>query len=159
MSYDETNPLVRSLRAAVSSLEAVSGAMTESLGAQRLPGSGVYAFRRTTNSIPVMPGVTATDIEVPAGFFDAGGPGHGTTSFMAFNPNLCTVILRGTSAAHTTTQIAAVLEGWPLPPGLSGPFSTQYPRRMSALFYPCLGMVVPPEADWKPIWVFYGGGN
>jgi hypothetical protein len=157
--YDTQNPIVLALNGAVDELQSVAAAIRESLGMQRLPGSGTFAFRRTTNGLPVMPGTEPSDFVVPDGFFAPGGEGNGVTSFMAFNPNMCPVILRGTSAGQTTIQQAEMFKGWPLSPGLNGPFSTQYPTHMSGLFYPCLGMAVPPKADWKPIWVFYGGGN
>ena len=75
-------------QAAVGQLQAVAGAMQDSLGAQRLPGSGTFAFRRMTDPLMLPVGPEAIRFDVPDGFFDEGGPGYQSTTFMVINPNL-----------------------------------------------------------------------
>jgi hypothetical protein len=153
-NYTENSPVVRALERTVEQLGAVSAAMRESMGAQRLPGSGTYAFRRMTDPLLVPVGLTATEFEVPAGFFEEGGPGFGSTSFYVVNRNPCFVRLRGTSKSHKMFQAVTAATGWCFSPGNHGPFSTQYPVKMSAMFAPGL----PAPAEFQPLEVSYGGG-
>ncbi|HEV2557953.1 MAG TPA: hypothetical protein VGU45_04945 [Microvirga sp.] len=152
--YDEQSPIVRALKDAVASMQAVASSMEESMGAQRLPGSGTYAFRRTTDPLLVPVTLDGSEYTVPAGFFDEGGPGFGTTSFYIVNRNPCFVRLRGTSKQHKTFQRVTPETGWCFSPGNHGPFSTQYPVKMSAMFAEGL----PAPATFLPIEVSYGGG-
>lgn len=58
----------------VAALEKIAGAMQDSMGAQRLPGSGTFAFRRMTDPLQLEVGLEPTRFDVPPGFFDEGGP-------------------------------------------------------------------------------------
>lgn len=130
-------------------------AIRESMGAQRLPGSGTYAFRKMTEPLLLDIKATATRYDVPPGFFDQGGPGFQATSWWVVNPNNCYVRLKGTtSGAHVPVTDST---GWLFPPNFSGPFSTQYPTSMSTLAVVRGGLPIPAKCD--PLEIIYGGGN
>ncbi|AYO83663.1 hypothetical protein [Methylobacterium brachiatum] len=153
--YDEQAPNVVSLRQAVTAIQAVAAAMQDSMGAQRIPGSGTFAFRRTTDplQLPVGPGPLRFD--VPEGFFAEGGPGFQTTTFLVVNPNLCYVRLRGSSTDNHVPVTPST--GWLFPPGFVGCFTTQYPRSMSTLAVAMPGFPLPDE--FAPLELLYGGGT
>lgn len=139
----------------VSALEKVSGAMQDSLGAQRLPGSGTFAFRRMTDPLLLEVGISPTRFDVPAGFFDEGGPGYQSTTFLVINPNACFVRLRGTTVgAHRPVTPTT---GWLFPPGFVGCFTTQRPISMSTLAVAKPGFPLPTE--FAPLELPYGGGT
>ena len=138
----------------VARMELVGEMIRESMGAQRLPGSGTFAFRKMTEALLLPVGASPTKFEVPAGFFDEGGPGYQATSWYVTNPNDCWVRLRGT----TTGEYVAVsaTSGWCFPPGFVGTFSTQRPIFMSTLAVPKPGRPLPTE--FAPLEIIYGGG-
>jgi hypothetical protein len=137
----------------IARMEQVASMQQEAMGAQRLPGSGNFAFRRMSGVLQVPVALTATTFEVPKTFFTE-GPAKGATSFGVYNPNPCPVQLRGSKSqvAFPTDQ-----DGWiPFPPGFWGVFSTQYPDFMSAraIIYPWFEQ----PAQFAPLWLTYGGG-
>lgn len=153
--YDTRNPIVLALQGAVTEMAAVAEAMRDSLGMQRIPGSGTFAFRRTTDPLRLPVGPEALRFDVPPGFFDQGGPGYQTTTFLLVNPNLCYVRLRGSS---TDTHVpVAPSTGWLFPPGFVGCFTTQYPKSMSTLAVAMPGFPLP--AEFAPLELPYGGGT
>lgn len=155
-TYDTANPVVQALRDTVTQLQAVSSAMQDSMGAQRLPGSGTFAFRRMTDPLMLPVGSDPLRFDVPDGFFDEGGPGYQSTTFMVINPNLCYVRLRGTSGNGPHVPVTAST-GWLFPPGFVGCFSTQKPRSMSTLAVPMPGFPLPNQ--FAPLNLPYGGGT
>jgi hypothetical protein len=154
-SYDTQAPVVVAMLQAVEALQDVSTALQESMGAQRLPGSGTFAFRRITDPLQVPVAATATKFDVPDGFFAEGGPGYQTTTFLVVNPNACYVRLRGTTSGPHRPVSPRM--GWLFPPGFVGAFSTQYPVTMSALAVPMPGAPLPTE--FAPLDLIYGGGT
>lgn len=154
--YDEDTPNVRNLRALVETLQLVAAAMQESMGAQRLPGSGTYAFRRITDPLQLPVKAEATRFDVPETFFAEGGPGFGTTTFLVVNPNPCYVRLRGTSGTGPHRPVTPKM-GWLFPPGFVAAFSTQYPVSMSTMAVAMPG--VPLPAEFAPLELIYGGGT
>lgn len=127
----------------------------DAMGAQRLPGSGTYAFRRTSSILRVPVALQPTEFLVPDGFFGPAGSGKDATSFSVFNPNPCCVQLRGSPGATTLPPTDA--DGWiPFPPLFWGTFSTQFPTRMSARIVPYAWLPTPSEP--APLWLTYGGG-
>ncbi len=154
-TYDTANPVVQALRDAVVQLQAVSGAMQDSMGAQRLPGSGTFAFRRTTDPLQLPVGPQAMRFDVPAGFFDEGGPGYLATTFLVVNPNACYVRLRGTTTGEHRPVTPTT--GWLFPPGFVGCFTTQKPISMSTLAVAMPGFPLP--AEYVPLELPYGGGT
>jgi hypothetical protein len=153
--YDTQSPTVRALRDVVTSLQGVAAAMMEGMGAQRLPGSGTYAFRRITDPLQLPVAGTPTRFDVPDGFFAEGGPGYQTTTFLVVNPNACYVRLRGTTSGPHRPVSPRM--GWLFPPGFVGAFSTQYPLSMSTLAVPMPGVPLPEE--FAPLDLIYGGGT
>lgn len=153
--YDTQNPIVMALQSAVNEMSAVADAMRDSLGMQRIPGSGTFAFRRTTDPLQLPVGPVPTRFDVPAGFFDKNGPGYQTTTFMVVNPNACYVRLRG---SNTDSHIPVTpTTGWLFPPGFVGCFTTQYPKSMSTLAVTMPGFPLP--AEYAPLELPYGGGT
>jgi hypothetical protein len=153
--YDTRNPIVRALRDTTAQMQSVADAIRESLGMQRIPGSGTYAFRRTTDPLQLPVGPQPTRFDVPDGFFDKGGPAYQTTAFLLVNPNACYVRLRGSS---TDTHIPVTpTTGWLFPPGFVGCFTTQYPKSMSTLAVAMPGFPLPDE--FAPLELPYGGGT
>jgi hypothetical protein len=147
-----TNDLLKKL---TDSTMALTQALNESMGAQRLPGSGTFAFRRITDPLQVPVAATATRFDVPPEFFAEGGPGYQTTTFLIVNPNTCYVRLRGTSSGDFKAVNPRM--GWLFPPGFVGAFSTQYPVAMSALAVAMPGVPLPTE--FVPLDLIYGGGT
>lgn len=153
--YDTQNPIVLALQSAVGEMAAVAEAMRDSLGMQRIPGSGTFAFRRVTDPLQLPVGVEPERFDVPEGFFDQGGPAFQTTTFLVVNPNLCYVRLRGSS---TDTHIPVTPStGWLFPPGFVGCFTTQYPKSMSTLAVAMPGFPLPDT--FAPLELPYGGGT
>lgn len=154
--YDQQSPTVVALRDVVTALQGLAANAQESMGAQRLPGSGTFAFRKTSDLILKVPvGIQPSRFVVPEGFFEEGGQGHLATSFYVKNDNTCAVRLRG-----STNQFRPVDEdhGWPpFDPGFTAVFSTRYPVLMSAMAvatprFPTIG-------EWLvPLEISYGGG-
>lgn len=153
-AYDQQSPTVRALRDAVAALKGVAASMQDSMGAQRLPGSGTFAFRRITDPLQVPVAAEPTKFDVPADFFAEGGPGYKTTAFLVVNPNMCWVRLRGTSSGPHRPVSPRM--GWLFPPGFVGVFSTQYPVTMSAMAVAMPGVALPTE--FAPLDLIYGGG-
>ncbi|MEN3212242.1 hypothetical protein PUR23_19720 [Methylorubrum populi] len=153
--YDTSNPIVRALQGAVGGLQEVAAAMQDSMGAQRLPGSGTFAFRRMTDPLLLEVGPQAMRFDVPAGFFDEGGPGFQTTTFLVVNPNACFVRLRGTTVGEHRPVTPTT--GWLFPPGFVGCFTTQRPISMSTLAVAKPGFPLPTE--FAPLELPYGGGT
>ncbi|KQT08521.1 hypothetical protein ASG40_11625 [Methylobacterium sp. Leaf399] len=153
--YDDKTPNVVALRDVVTALQGVSASMQEAMGAQRLPGSGTYAFRRITDPLQVPVAATATQFDVPATFFAEGGAGYQTTTFLVVNPNACYVRLRGTTSGPFRPVTPKM--GWLFPPAFVGAFSTQYPIFMSAMAVPMPGVPLPTE--FAPLDLIYGGGT
>lgn len=153
--YDTQNPIVRALQGAVVELQAVSAAMQDSMGAQRLPGSGTFAFRRTTDPLQLPVGPQAMRFDVPIGFFDEGGPGYMATTFLVVNPNACYVRLRGTTSGEHRPVTPTT--GWLFPPGFVGCFTTQKPISMSTMAVAMPGFPLP--AEYVPLELPYGGGT
>ncbi|MBA9070685.1 hypothetical protein FHR71_004455 [Methylobacterium sp. RAS18] len=153
-NYDTSNPIFRALQGAVDGLQEVAAAMHDSMGAQRLPGSGTFAFRRMTD--PLLPPVGPEPLryDVPEGFFDEEGPGFLSTTFLVVNGNACYVRLRGTtSGAHRPVTRTT---GWLFPPGFVGCFTTQRPISMSTMAVAMPGFPLPTE--FVPLELPYGGG-
>lgn len=90
-----------------------------------------FPFRRLTDPLILDVDVVAKKFDVPAGFFQQGGPGFGATSFWVVNPNNFWVRLRGSNDANHIPVTATT--GWLFPPGFCGAFSTQFPVSMSTL--------------------------
>lgn len=153
--YDTSNPIVRALQGAVGGLQEVAAAMQDSMGAQRLPGSGTFAFRRMTDPLLLEVGTQATRFDVPPEFFAEGGPGFQTTTFLVVNPNACFVRLRGTTAGEHRPVTPTT--GWLFPPGFVGCFTTQRPISMSTLAVAKPGFPLP--AEFAPLELPYGGGT
>lgn len=153
--YDTSNPIVRALQGAVGGLQEVAAAMQDSMGAQRLPGSGTFAFRRMTDPLMLPVAAEATRFDVPEGFFDEGGPGFQTTTFLVVNPNACFVRLRGTTSGEHRPVTPTT--GWLFPPGFVGCFTTQRPISMSTLAVAKPGFPLPTE--YAPLELPYGGGT
>lgn len=138
----------------IAEMAAVAQMLQDSMGSQRLPGSGTFAFRRITDPLQVPVAVEPTRFEVPTGFFDEGGPGYKTTAFLVANPNMCWVRLRGTSSGPHRPVSPRM--GWLFPPGFLGVYSTQYPVTMSAMAVAMPGVPLPTE--FAPLDLIYGGG-
>ncbi len=153
--YDTSNPIVRALQGMVTEMQAVSAAMQDSMGAQRLPGSGTFAFRRMTDPLLLPVGPEPTRFDVPDGFFDKGGPGYQTTTFMVVNPNACFVRLRGTTTGEHRPVTPET--GWLFPPGFVACFTTQRPITMSTLAMAMPGFPLPTE--FAALELLYGGGT
>lgn len=154
-NYDTANPIVQALRDSVGQMQAIAAAMQDSLGAQRLPGSGTFAFRRMTDPLMLQVGPQAIRFDVPGGFFDEGGPGYLVTTFLIVNPNACYVRLRG---SNTSTHVPVTpTTGWLFPPGFVGCFTTQRPISMSTLAVAMPGFPLPTE--FVPLELPYGGGT
>lgn len=114
-------------------------------------------FRRMTDPLllPVAP--TATQFNVPDGFFMPEGPGFGSLSFWVCNANNFWVRLKGSgNGALNTGSYTAVTAttGWLFPPGFTGSFSTQYPLFMSTISIARQGL----PAGSGVLEVSYGGG-
>lgn len=139
----------------VARMEALAAMQAEAMGAQRLPGSGLFAFRKMTEPLMLEVGPSVTKFDVPAGFFDANGPGFQATSWFVVNPNECWVRLRGTTSGSYVPVAANT--GWAFPPGFAGVFSTQKPIFMSTLAVAKPGRPLPSE--YAPLELIYGGGT
>lgn len=143
-ALDETTAVMRE----------VAASMRESLGTFRLPGASTFAFRRKTDPLRLIVDSKATRFDVPAGFFEDGGPGSETTSFLVMNPNECYVRLRG---SVTSTYVPVTADtGWLFPPHYIGAFSTQYPKSMSTLAVATPGITLPKT--FAPLELIYGAG-
>lgn len=122
------------------------------------------AFRRMTRALPVTVVNTPTAqtaVQVPDGFIL---PSY--NAFAVFNPNVCSVGLRGTSrptgAPAPTTPLIAQADGldWVFPPGFWGVFSTQYPFFMSAIALSMpIAPDVPGDAALFALRLWYGVGQ
>jgi len=122
------------------------------------------AFRRMTRAlaVPVVSAPTAQNAtQVPAGFIL-----QSYNAFAVFNPNICTVGLRGTSRPTgqpvPTAPILAQADGldWLFPPGFWGVFSTQFPFFMSAIALPMpIAPDVPADNALVPLRLWYGVGQ
>jgi len=143
------------LQKLIGEMAAVAQMMHESLGAQRLPGSGTFAFRRVTDPLILSVGPQASKFVVPEGFFAEGGPGYQATTFLVVNANACYVRLRGTTAG--AFQAVTPTTGWLFPPGFVGCFTTQHPIFMSTMAVPMPGFPLP--AEYVPLELPYGGGT
>lgn len=154
-NYDAAGPNTRALRALVQKLGDLSAAMQDSMGAQRLPGSGTFAFRRMTDPLILPVGLSPMRFDVPAGFFDEGGPGFQTTTFLVVNPNACFARLRGTTVGEHRPVTETT--GWLFPPGFVGCFTTQRPISMSTLAVAKPGFPLPTE--FAALELLYGGGT
>lgn len=122
------------------------------------------AFRRMTRAlaVPVFNVPTeANAVKVPDGFIL---PSY--NAFAVFNPNVCSVALRGTSrptgTPAPTTPLLAQTDGldWLYPPGFWGVFSTQYPFFMSAIALSTpIAPDVPADSGLVPLRLWYGVGQ
>lgn len=153
--YDQQSPAIVALRDVVDALQSVAVAMQDGMGAQRLPGSGTFAFRRVTDPLILPVGPQALKFVVPDGFFAEGGPGYQATTFLVVNANACYVRLRGTTVGRY--QAVTETTGWLFPPGFVGCFTTQHPIFMSTLAVPMPGFPLPEE--YVPLELPYGGGT
>lgn len=124
------------------------------------------AFRRMTRAllVPVVTTPTAaTALQVPDGVIK---PSY--NAFAVYNPNSCTVTLRGTSrppgGPAPTAPLIVGTNGtdvdWEWPPGFWGVFSTQYPFFMSAAAVAAPAFPdVPADAGLVPVRLWYGIGQ
>jgi len=122
------------------------------------------AFRRMTRAL-LVPVVNApnsqTAYKVPDGIIK---PSY--NAFAVFNPNVCTVGLRGTSRPTgqpvPTAPLVAYDGGvdWEFPPGFWGVFTTQYPFFMSAAAVSLpIAPDLPADGALVPLRLWYGVGQ
>lgn len=155
MAYDLTTPNVKALIEATAALTRLCEMMQESMGAQRLPGSGNFAFRFMGDPECCDVGPEPIRHNFPEGYFEEGGAGYLSTSYLVVNPNLCWVRLRGTAKGRHL--VAAPGKGRLFAPGLTAVFSTLKPISVSTLAEAKPGFPLPSE--YAPLELYYGGGT
>lgn len=113
-------------------------------------------FRRITDPLLLSVATTATQFNLPAGYFEPGGPAFGAMSFWVVNANNFWVRLRGSGFNGSGSYVAVTdTTGWLFPPGYIGSFSTQYPLFMSTLSVDRQGI----PAGTGTLEISYGGGT
>lgn len=111
-----------------------------------------FNFRRLTDPMQMAAEPTAQKFDVPAGFFQPGGPAFGAMSFWICNPNNFWVRLKGSNGTYVAVTDTT---GWLFPPGFCGSFSTQYPEFMSVMSVSRQGI----PAGSGALEISYGGGS
>lgn len=117
--------------------------------------ANAFPFRRLTNPLILTIAPTAQRFDVPAGFFQRGGPAYGVTSFLLVNPQNMWIRLIGSTDQNDGGYVAVTdTTGWLFPPNFWGVMTTQYPQYMSVMSIARSGLT----AGSGTVEVSYGAG-